>query len=572
MDPRLFNPSSQALSTRADRPVEQDQLPENVRLPPLKLDPYAPSPARHSPPNLPHIQSLRPSSQYGQDFIFTGRSLILNEILISTIQQHQSSNFLLWARRFYKTFPACRFYFYELDSTTRQELLYDISRLGGRVEENYTDLVTHVLFLPPPLDPKPNQSLSSLVPVKEERHTPRLFPPSPNYTPYHNQLTTLLPNSGHLDRLTPPRKIEQQEPHPNSYRGITNDFNPPRDEAKNWYYDNYQREHSKPKAMIVPPRSYQSASPFPKLSNFALSGFSKVQHRRSEIHFFRYPYILSEDVTGMYRPAVAAEYPPSKEADDVIWPKLWPVSASRCPFIRIPPRHKAGGLTEKRPGDNSPGFRTKMPKNSQNRHHLYSGTGSGLTSRDLEHQRKRSILNDHNSSKVGAQRLAALPNSFLHLEKRGNTPKSLPPPTRPIRTKSSAPAAVANTKKPGYCENCRSKFPDIEEHVMSPTHRAFAMKETNFQSLDCLLRRLNRIYKPTPALAPTPTATNPSSSSPHHWYGKSARDYESEATSNPNQTYSFDLAGSDSRSIFPKPLSDQSALDSHLGGAVLDQF
>lgn len=97
------------------------------------------------------------------------------------------------------------------------------------------------------------------------------------------------------------------------------------------------------------------------------------------------------------------------------------------------------------------------------------------------------------------------------------------------------------------------------------------MKEANFLSLDSLLRRLARVYKANPVLVPTPSATNPSSSSPH-WYGKSARDYESEATSNPNQSYSFDLAGSDSRSIFPKPLSDQSALDPHLGGAALDQF
>lgn len=146
MDPRLFNPSSQAPSTRGDRPNEQDQLTENIRLPPLKLDPYAPSPVQHSPQNLPHIQSLRPTPPlYGQDFIFTGGSPVLMEILISTIQQQQSSNFLSWARRFHKTFPACRFYFHNLDANTRQELLYDINRLGGvRIHPFYCRWFTFV--------------------------------------------------------------------------------------------------------------------------------------------------------------------------------------------------------------------------------------------------------------------------------------------------------------------------------------------------------------------------------------------------------------------------------------------
>lgn len=217
--------------------------------------------------------------------------------------------------------------------------------------------------------------------------------------------------------------------------------------------------------MVVPPRSYQSASPFPKLSSFTISNYPKVQHRRSEIHFFRFPYILSEDVQGIYRPAVAAEYPPGKEADEVLWPRLYQVSASRCPFIKMPPRHKAGGLTEKRPAENSAGFRSKLAKNSQTRN-SFAGANSlnGVyIPRDMEHSRKRAHLNDPTGSKAMAQRLAALPNSYLHLEKRGSTPKSLPAPHRHLRPKTSAAAPATNAKKPGYCENCRSKFPDLEE-------------------------------------------------------------------------------------------------------------
>lgn len=648
MDPRLFNPTTQPLvqsttsasatvtTTRQDHRTttavgdgvdggdeEDNDHEESIRLPPLlKLEPYpsnnnntGPTCHHHRlnhspPPNLPHIQTLRqPTStntshhhhhhhHYPPDFIYTGRSStssILNQVLISTTQQHQSTNYLSWASRFYKTFPACRFYFHRLDDEVmKRELRFEIGRLGGRVEDSYTDLVTHILFLPPPpsvsasttqvFEPKqPSQSINnnSLVPInKEERHTSRGYNQQPQQpqqqphsrflSPYHSQLTTLLPNSGIMERQTPPQRIEPQEPHPISYRGMAPDFNPGREEVnKNWYYDTYHREQPNP--LVIPSRTYQSASPFPKLSNFALSGYPKIQHRRSEIHFFRYPYILSEDVTGIYRPAVAAEYPPAKDPDDVLWPKLWSVGPSRCPFIRMPPRHKSSAMGEKRPAENSAGFRSKMAKNSQNRHHIYPGSLGGTASRDLD-QRKRSIIGDLGSSKVGAQRLAALPNGFLHLEKPSAISKNISLTARPIRTKSSAPAPMTNAKKPGYCENCRTKFSDIEEHMLSQTHRSFALKESNFQSLDCLLRRLARAFKPNPVLAPTPTATNPSSSSPHHWYGKSARDYESEATSNPNQSYSYDLAGSDSRSIFPKPMSDQPNLEPHLGGAVLDQF
>ncbi|KAI0227733.1 Cdc7p-Dbf4p kinase complex regulatory subunit [Massospora cicadina] len=443
-----------------------------------------------------------------------------------------------------------------------------------RVEDTYTDRVTHILFLPPPLEPNPAQNLPNLMPIKEEQLTPKLYSQAPArlVSPYHTPLP-MLPNPGGNTLRGPPRKFEPQEPHFNTYRGLTNDYMHREEPGKAWYYESYHREASKLKAMVVPSRSHQGAPSFPKPTNFAPSGYPKVQHRRSEIHFFRYPYILSEDVSGVYRPAVAAEYPPAKDPDDVLWPKLWPVSPSRCPFIRMVPHHKAGTLPEKRAGENLPGFRSKLAKHSQSRHRAYPGPGNlgGVASRELE-QRKRSALMDRSASKVGADRLAALPNGFLYLERRGATRKSLPPPIRPIRTKSSAPAAIANTKKPGYCENCRTKFSDIEEHVVSQAHRTFALKESNFQSLDGLLRTLKRNLKPNPFLAPTPTVTNPSSSSPHHWYGKSARDYESEATSNPNQTYSFDLAGGDTRTLFvqPLPLSDQPPLD-NLGGAVLDQ-
>ncbi|KAF2468532.1 uncharacterized protein BDR25DRAFT_265257 [Lindgomyces ingoldianus] len=46
--------------------------------------------------------------------------------------------------------------------------------------------------------------------------------------------------------------------------------------------------------------------------------------------------------------------------------------------------------------------------------------------------------------------------------------------------------------KPGYCENCREKFNDFDEHVVSRKHRKFALTADNWQELDQLLAQLIR--------------------------------------------------------------------------------
>ncbi|KAH7350460.1 Dfp1/Him1, central region-domain-containing protein [Pyrenochaeta sp. MPI-SDFR-AT-0127] len=46
--------------------------------------------------------------------------------------------------------------------------------------------------------------------------------------------------------------------------------------------------------------------------------------------------------------------------------------------------------------------------------------------------------------------------------------------------------------KPGYCENCREKFNDFDEHVVSRKHRKFAITTENWVELDQLLAQLDR--------------------------------------------------------------------------------
>lgn len=54
------------------------------------------------------------------------------------------------------------------------------------------------------------------------------------------------------------------------------------------------------------------------------------------------------------------------------------------------------------------------------------------------------------------------------------------------------PRKRARDKKPGYCENCRAKFDDLEEHINSRRHVRFAQNDENFAALDVLLDSVAR--------------------------------------------------------------------------------
>ncbi|KAI9666066.1 MAG: hypothetical protein M1821_004001 [Bathelium mastoideum] len=57
--------------------------------------------------------------------------------------------------------------------------------------------------------------------------------------------------------------------------------------------------------------------------------------------------------------------------------------------------------------------------------------------------------------------------------------------------------AAEKELKPGYCENCREKFEDFDEHVVSRKHRKFALTPSNWTELDELLGKLARPIKIT---------------------------------------------------------------------------
>ncbi|KAJ6265030.1 hypothetical protein Dda_1185 [Drechslerella dactyloides] len=56
---------------------------------------------------------------------------------------------------------------------------------------------------------------------------------------------------------------------------------------------------------------------------------------------------------------------------------------------------------------------------------------------------------------------------------------------------------------PGYCENCRDKYDDFEEHIVSKRHVKFASNDNNFTELDALLSTLKRPHKTSLSRTPS---------------------------------------------------------------------
>ncbi|MCJ1312297.1 hypothetical protein MMC25_005971 [Agyrium rufum] len=63
---------------------------------------------------------------------------------------------------------------------------------------------------------------------------------------------------------------------------------------------------------------------------------------------------------------------------------------------------------------------------------------------------------------------------------------------KPVRRPSRSIAHARRDPKPGYCENCREKYDDFEEHTISRKHRKFALDSGNWKDLDRLLADLVR--------------------------------------------------------------------------------
>ncbi|KAJ5537303.1 hypothetical protein N7513_010489 [Penicillium frequentans] len=136
------------------------------------------------------------------------------------------------------------------------------------------------------------------------------------------------------------------------------------------------------------------------------------------------------------------------------------------------------------------------------------------------HGLKRKVLERGTGSIAngnGSMAAPERPNGLaMHLKSQHNhNAKSKAPATRHTPEEDSHPGESAGMKrrradsresepkkperrrdpKPGYCENCRDKFDDFEEHTLTRKHRRFAQNAANWADLDALLFEIQRPLK-----------------------------------------------------------------------------
>ncbi|KAI9884134.1 MAG: hypothetical protein M1823_004076 [Watsoniomyces obsoletus] len=80
----------------------------------------------------------------------------------------------------------------------------------------------------------------------------------------------------------------------------------------------------------------------------------------------------------------------------------------------------------------------------------------------------------------------------VECDNNNDIPNGPPPAPRPRRSKLCKVTKPDKDPKPGYCENCREKFDDFDEHVTSRNHRKFALNTKNWADLDALLMELRQ--------------------------------------------------------------------------------
>ncbi|KAI9509184.1 Dfp1/Him1, central region-domain-containing protein [Russula earlei] len=123
---------------------------------------------------------------------------------------------------------------------------------------------------------------------------------------------------------------------------------------------------------------------------------------------------------------------------------------------------------------------------------------SGLSTRGVVQM--PSALRERLQQQIVTSRKVGLGNNAQKEHEEDNKGDMGPPsaiPERKLLRKSKSTNTMKlpkreETTKPGYCECCRMKFDDFQEHIVHRKHRKFATNPENFIQLDYLLERVRR--------------------------------------------------------------------------------
>ena len=288
--------------------------------------------------------------------------------------------------------------------------------------------------------------------------------------------------------------------------------------------------------------------------------------------YLKHLFVLVEEKTHLFRPAIIEDYRAPEPGQDPPWPKLYAVPQGRCPFIPYedptssknseteadPENERLDEEENNRDSDNDfekenttpelrpisqpvtlPPLRTPQPRANNILKSSVSVPGKSslppyvTPARCVIHGNKHnpevpaqeSTVADSNASGIPQSRdyistSIALPSlqggdSFCLVKKaidnlsgtrletlskrqqtepahKKITRRNRLPPVPRIK-KARVPIKEASTvSRPGYCENCKVKYEDMNDHIVSVNHRKFATTQRNWEELDMLLSGVRR--------------------------------------------------------------------------------
>ncbi|KZT56684.1 hypothetical protein CALCODRAFT_497180 [Calocera cornea HHB12733] len=245
-------------------------------------------------------------------------------------------------------------------------------------------------------------------------------------------------------------------------------------------------------------------------------------------------FVLVEDMSGEHCPIMSKQYDRPNKGDRPPWPCLYADKNASGPFSpgyeestseekpianisrdvstasAVAAAPAAALMKAKRPAD----LRKVLSMNNVKRAAAARGTPDASQAVQAPHDRNAYIAASGNSVSVTSAIAtsarsgtgAVLPGTLAHTANKQLQERlrqqvltnrlaaaNMGPGLRKSKSTNTLKLPMREeTKKPGYCENCRIKFADFSQHVKSKKHRAFATTQENFLQLDEVLERLRR--------------------------------------------------------------------------------
>ncbi|KAG5519177.1 hypothetical protein PMAC_002265 [Pneumocystis sp. 'macacae'] len=418
-----------------------------------------------------------------------------------------------WQKQYRRAFPSFKFYFDSVDQNMKHKLIKQINKLGGTVEAFFSRNVTHVITTRPIPD---FTNISLQLARKSGLTTDTTLATS---SAPQNRSRKLFGLGNILKDSCITGKSNQEELLRNDVLIKAHEY-----DIKIWSFDKFVNR-------ILRSLLDSSLTPTqPKLSHLLydekVNGTRERDRTapREDYVYFKGPYIFVRDMSNIYRPIIIKEWPkpPNGKVSEGEWPQFRVTDFGHCPFIRNNyrkshppsslPKHEMfkelQNITES--SKNLKGIFFNHLKDNSHRicSQLQSINQTDINASGIIQSNLTSTVRSQTSANARSGGMAGsitIPLSksvddlkrkvFIQVQQRRSIQENI----NTFQQSQIDPTDKKKVKvesKPGYCENCREKFEDFDQHINSRRHIKYATNNENFAELDELLSSLKR--KPLP--------------------------------------------------------------------------